>query len=319
MTSMNRCALLAAALALASCNRNYYNECPVVEETFVHRYGMEVPECQWNASGAHGQVISTLKNGVVVTKTYDTGNLHGQTSYTFPHNAAIQKIEDYDRGVLTKETIFYLSGLPQQETLFSEKGKIINTWYEAGSPKSREEYNNDYLVKGEYYSPEHQLETVVENGSGTRTRRDSYGLLVSVDKITNGHLALSSTFHPNGSPKEITPYRNDFIEGERKTFFPAGEPNTIETWVAGNQQGMTISFQNGEKVAEIPYKKGLKNGIERHFRDGDKLVEEITWVDGKKHGPCRTFLGNTINTDWYFQNQPVNKGTFDLMSDPMNR
>lgn len=318
MHALNRIALLTIGLAVASCNSPYENDDLVVDETYMHRYGMEVPEEHWTASGEHGQVISTLKNGVIVSKTYDAGDLHGPASYTFPHSQAIEKEEIYHRGQIEKETRNYYSGIPNQETLYSGGNKFITTWYETGSPKSKEEYHQERLVKGEYYSPEHALESKVENGAGTIMQRDSYGLLLYVDTIANGQLSMRTSYHPNGSPKEITPYVNNLPEGERKTFLPAGEPSSIELWSKGQQNGVAIIFQNGEKAAEVPYKDGLKNGVERRFRDGETLVEEITWVNGQRHGSAKTYIANTINTEWFFKDQGVSKSDFDYMSTPIS-
>ena len=70
-------------------------------------------------------------------------------------------------------------------------------------------------------------------GSGNR---DHYGLLVSSDTIKNGEMVLQSTFYPNGSPKDKIPYRNGLIEGQLMTYYPSGEPNTLEDWLAGMQK-----------------------------------------------------------------------------------
>ena len=319
MPTFRRLSLFIIPLALGSCN-GYQNDGPVVDETYVHRYGMEVPQENWRTtSGESGQVISTLKNGVVVNKTYDSGVLHGPSTYTFPHSDAVQRVEHYNQGNVEKETIHYFSGAPYQEKQYNGDDHIMTNWYETGAPQSREEYQNGRLVKGEYYNPEHQLESSVENGSGTRTRRDSYGLILSIDTISNGQLSLRTTYHPNGTPKEITPFVNNLPEGEKKTFLPAGEPYTIETWAAGKQQGITVVFLHGEKVAEVPYKDGQKNGVEQRFRDGQIVVEEISWVNGQKHGPTKIYLGSTPTIDWYFKDQKVSQSNYDMMNRPLQR
>lgn len=311
---------IAIASLLTSCNQCYDRVCDdVVDETYVHRYGVAVPQEQWASSGAHGQVITTLKNGVVVSKTYNAGTLDGDTTYTFPHSETIQKVEMYSQGTLLKEVTHYLSGAPYQDITYqSPNKKLIMTWYESGSPQSKEEYQNDtILVNGEYYTPSHQLESRVDNGEGSRTNRDGYGQLISLDSIQNGQMALSTTYHPNGSPKALTPYKNGKIEGERKTYLPAGEPDTNEQWVAGVQHGTSLIYQNGEKYAEVPYVAGKKEGTERRYRDGSTLVEEIPWVDGQKHGVGKTFIGNAVKSNWYFDDKAVSKGDYDLLSNPL--
>jgi antitoxin component YwqK of YwqJK toxin-antitoxin module len=255
-----------------------------------------------------------MKNGIVVNKSYEMGTLHGPVTYSYPHSQAVQKVEYYNQGNIEKETSHYFSGAPFQEVQYTENGKILSKWYETGSPLSREEYQGDYLMRGEYYNPEHQLESSVENGSGTRTRRDSYGLILSYDTIVNGQFTYRTTYHPNGNPKDIMPYVNNMPEGERRTFLPAGEPYTIETWNGGKQHGVTVVFLNGEKVSEVPYNNGVRHGEEKRFRDGETLVEEVNWENGQRHGPSKAYIGNTATTDWYYQNQRVSKSNFDQMS-----
>lgn len=305
-------------LALTSCAGSYYNSNPdVVEETYVHRYGVEVPQERWSESGQNGKVVSTLKTGVVVTRSYNSGILEGDTVYSFPHSSLTQKVETYSQGNLTKEVAYYISGEPAEQITYNGPNSwTLTSWYAGGAPQSKEEYENQRLVHGEYYNISHQIETQVNDGQGTRTRRDGEGQLVSTDSIQNGELVNSTTYYPTGAPKTITPYRNGIVEGTRRTYLQGGEPNTIEQWTAGQQQGITIAFQNGQKFAEIPYVNGQKDGIEKRFRDGITLVEEITWVKDVKHGPATAYIGDVTKVDWYFQNKPVTKGSFDLMSRP---
>lgn len=319
LRTLKRMVLLSISFSVISCSRSYEYCGPIVNETYKHRYGMEVPEEHWVASGEHGQVITTLKNGIVVTKTYNNGILDGLTTYSFPHSQNIEREETYANGTLEKVIKNYVSGHPYQEIVYSNQNRTVTSWYENGSPKSQEEYTQNFLANGEYFSPEHAVESKVENGSGTIIQRDCYGLTLFTDTITNGQLSLRTSYHSNGSLKEITPYINQLVEGERKTFLPAGEPNSIETWVAGQQNGVTVMFQNGEKISEVPYKYGLKHGVEKRYRNGETLVEEATWEEGMKHGPSKCYLAGIVTTDWYFQNKKMEKSKYDFMTSPMPR
>ena len=88
-------------------------------------------------------------------------------------------------------------------------------------------------------------------------------------------MVLSTSYHPNNTPKAVTPYENWDIQGERQTFLPGGEPNTLEQWRQGYQHGPTVVFQNGEKYSELPYVKGKRQGLEKCYRNGDTLIEEF--------------------------------------------
>jgi len=295
--------------------RNDYCKQDVVEERFIHKYGVAVPEEDWDQRGKHGQVLSTLKSGVVVKKNYESGILEGETTYTFPHSDAVEKIETYARGQLVKEVDQYHSGQPKQriEYLPSSSCTITN-WYENGSIKSVEEYSSLLLAEGEYYTSNTQVESRVQQGSGHRVNRDDYGQLLSLDVFKEGSLTQKETYHPNGTPKEIVSFNRGQLHGQRKTFTPSGEPIVVESWQDGAQHGLVTLFENGEKIAEVPYAHGLREGIERRFREGNEVMEEIEWSGDLKHGASQNFVGANTTTDWYFQGKKVSKLNFDQMN-----
>lgn len=305
--------LFVLALNLNSCDTSS-NYGPIVEETYVHRYGVAIPQENWTEQGQSGQVITTLKNGVVVSKSMTQGVLEGDTTYTFPHSEVIQKVETYSQGTIQRTIVHYYSGKPALEIIFIQPNtRQITRWYENGAPQSKEQITNDKLESGEYFTVKNQLEGKVVAGRGTRIQRDHYGQYASEDTIQNGEMVLCTTCHSNGAPKELTPYKNRVIEGELKTFLPAGEPNTIEMWVGGKKEGITTVFQNGEKYAEVPYVSGYKHGVERRYRDGHHVIEELSWVNDQRHGPSYSYIGDVIKTDWHYQDRFVTEKTFELL------
>lgn len=288
----------------------------VVCETYVHRYGVELDPDDWCERGQHGQVISTRCDGVIESKTYDAGVLHGETTYSYPHREIVQKRDVYDQGNLVDQTTYYVSGVPHRQT--SHQGpttKFVVTWYENGAPQAKEEYENELLRQGEYFDQNQQPESTVTDYNGNRTIRDENGQLVSVDEIKDGHMIISRTYHPNGAPASITTHANGVADGERRTYNQGGDPATVETWAKGKQHGNTEVYQNGEKVSDLPYVRGTVNGVERRYGPDQKLVQENTWVQGQLHGPSTTYVnGQKTQTNWYFRGKPVNKATFDVMS-----
>lgn len=295
-------------------NRNSAN---VIDETYVHKYGVAVPSDYWQASGSDGAVVSTMDDGVVVTRRYSRGNLEGDTTYTYPHSSQIQESETYSNGTVVKETEFFFDGTPKIETVYDQYepgSKVISTWYLTGTPRSIERYRQEMLVNGEYFTSTNQRDALVDQSQGTRLTRDDYGQLIATDTIANGQMVQRVLYHPNGSPREIIPYNNNAIEGTKRTFLPAGEPSTVEQWVGGQQEGMTVVFQHGEKFAEVPYYNGDKNGVETRYRDGNTKVQEISWNAGKMHGPTTTYAGDVAKTDWYFKGKQTTKADFDFMS-----
>lgn len=300
---------------LSSCQTR--NDCNEVVCGTVHRYGVPLEPEDWSARGQCGQIVSMRKDGAVVNRNYDNGILHGECTYTFPHRDVVQKREVYDQGNMTQQQIHYASGVPQRQTNYEGPNRqSVMVWYENGAPHARETIENGQLIHAEYYDFDQQLESNVENGYGLKTRRDGQGQLQSIETIQNGQKILDTTYHPNGAPAAVTPYSNGVIEGERRTYLLGGEPATVEKWVGNVQHGTMQEFEHGEKRADIPFVNGRKNGIERRYRDdGQTVVQEVTWVQGQRHGPTYNYIGGTTTTDWYFRNKQVpNKATFDMLS-----
>lgn len=304
------------AILVTACGSRMNNGANIVDQTYVHKYGVAVPSDYWQRSGADGSVVSTMDDGVVVSRSYTSGQLDGDTTYTYPHSSQLQRSETYKNGGIVKETEFYFDGTPKEETVYDpyEGTKVISTWYLTGSPRSIERYNDTILMNGEYFTAANQRDALVDSSQGTRLIRDDYGQLISTDTITDGQMVQRVLYHPNGSPKEIIPYSNNLVDGTKRTFLPAGEPCTVEQWSAGQQEGMCVVYQYGEKYAEVPYSNGEKQGVETRYRDGRAKVQEITWNSGRMHGPTISYAGDVAKTDWYFKGRQTTKADYDYMS-----
>jgi antitoxin component YwqK of YwqJK toxin-antitoxin module len=301
------------AIVVTSCAKNTNRRpCNIVEERFVHKYGMEVEQKDWQARGNNGQVITKLDDGVILTQTFKDGQLDGITTYTHSHSEAIEVAETYVNGQLTNRVTNNDLGRPQEEVDYTPDGfEIVTTWFEGGTPQSREMFKSNQLVEGQYFTSTNQLESRVDNGQGTRLVRNNYGDLVSKDLYESGHVVMKTSYHPNGAPKAMTPYVNNKPNGERKTFLPAGEPDKIEQWVGGKQHGLTLTYKNGEKRAEVPFLKGKKHGVEKRFRNGSTVVQELTWKDGYKHGPVSTYIdGEETKTVWYHKGKSMTESSY---------
>lgn len=308
--------LAVLSIVASACSRSCCYDANVLDETYVHRYGVAVPQEFWASSGEHGSVISTMADGVIVSKSYSSGTLDGDTTYTYPHSSQIQKSETYRYGTLEKETEYFYDGSPKCQIVHQtpENLKSVTCWYLTGNPKSVECFDGCQLTTGEYFTAINQRDTFVENGQGTRLSRDDYGQLISTDKIENGQMTLCQTYHPNGSPREMIPYRNGLVDGVKRTYQPAGEPDTIEQWVNGRQEGMSLVYQHGEKFAEVPYFNGEKHGVECRYRDGTAKVQEISWHSGQMNGPSTTYVGDRANTEWYYKGKPVSKADYEFIT-----
>ncbi len=73
----SKIAVLAVATLLAGCQSAPRPDAPV-DEVYVHRYGVTLPQEDWESRGQCGKVVSTLKDGVVVSRNYEAGVLEGE-------------------------------------------------------------------------------------------------------------------------------------------------------------------------------------------------------------------------------------------------
>lgn len=307
-----------AALAFNSCHRVVQIEMPP-EQTYVHKYGLEVEPDYWCESGQNGCIITKMRDGVTVTQTFANGMLNGDASYTFPHQTQVQRREFYENDNLIKQTIYLPSGVPLESTEYDSPTIWTTTvWYENGHPKAIEKFDRNLLVTGKYYNMQNQKDSWVYNGMGERMSRDSEGHLISLDTFRGGELVEKTFFHPNMCPKEIISFACGKVHGERKTYYPGGDPMAFEVWTEGKKNGTTIIFQNGEKYAEVPFLDGKKNGVERRFRDGSVVTQEITWYEDKMHGPTYTYVGDAIQSDWFYNGRLTSRSNFESYAPKCN-
>lgn len=282
--------------------------------TYIHPYGLPVGCDQWAQSGSNGQRIVSWRDGVTVTQTYADGLLHGESTYTYPHCDQKERVELYCNNDLASQVFFSMEGAPTQSVVYLKPNtKTITIWYDRGNPRSVETYDGERLVNGNYYTLLNQCDSWVYKGDGERIQRNELGHFVSYDTFQNGFMTLRTTYYQNCSPREIACYNKcGQLHGERKTYYEGGEPMAIEQWDHGMQSGITVVFQHGEKVAEVPYVEGRKDGIEKRYIDGSTLVQEATWKDNLLQGPTYTYeCGQVVNTDWFYKGRRTSRANYD--------
>jgi antitoxin component YwqK of YwqJK toxin-antitoxin module len=299
---------------LNGCSCNSCNQRgDVLSQRYVHKYGYVVSQDEWEEQNYPGQVITSLENGVTVTETYESGVLHGPTTHTFPHSQSVETYYLYNWGDQVKEIKYNSLGMPIREKVqISPSRYSVTAWYSSGSPMYTEEYSGEELVEAQYFTVTNDIEARVEQGRGLRLQRDLDGTLISKEVIEGGYVTKKETFYPSGTPESLSFYHRGNLNGEKKTFALGGEPLAVEQWVDGRLHGIASYFKNGTKYLEISYRDGEKNGIERHFIDGEKISQEITWEADMKHGPSIFYFdGKPEEQQWFYGGKPVSKRKFD--------
>jgi antitoxin component YwqK of YwqJK toxin-antitoxin module len=295
-----------SVLALTGCQKNTQEEDPVVTQRYIHKYGYALTQQEWATNRYPGQVVTTLRNGVTITSTYEGGVLHGAVTHTFPNSQTVESYFLYNQGEKVKEIQYDIQAMPIHETVqISPSRYTITQWYVDGTPLSIEEYSIDELIDGQYFSKKNEIESRVEKGCGQRFCRDRTGVLLSKDDFEGGYKIKRETFYSSGTPESITLFKQGLLHGEKKTFSEKGEPLAIEEWIDGKLHGKATYFVNGSVDYEVSYFYGKKHGPEVHYIDGKTIAKEITWEYDRKHGPTTYFIDGIAKTDWFYEGQSV--------------
>jgi len=303
---------MAIALVLAGCGSDN-GRGQVISKRYIHKYGYAVSDSEWATNNYPGQVITTLRNGVTITATYEDGQLHGPTTHTHPHSQTVQYYYLYNNGELKKEVVYDSLGMPVQEKAqLSPQRYCVTTWFGDGTPKSIEDFTGDELLDGQYFSINNELESRVERGIGIRTWRDAHGLLVAKDEIDKGYITKKDEFYTAGSLHRTTHYNMNAKHGERRAFTEGGDPLSVEEWIDDQLHGKATYFTNGKKQIEVYFVHGSRHGVETHFIDGEIVEQEIHWTHDKRHGPTKFYVGDAVaKTEWYYNGQNVAQKRFD--------
>lgn len=293
------------------CHSSRDEDSQVISKRYIHKYGYDVSKKEWESANYPGQVISTMHNGVTLSVSYENGILHGPMTATYPHSQTIESLSIYEKGNLIKKKIYDIRGTPKEETEFLSPSHIkIFRWFFSGTPLSIEEYHNSELLEGEYYNKKNELEARVIKGKGMRITRNQREEIVAKETIENGYPILSETFHSHGIPHTVTPLLGGQIHGEKKVFAPTGEPISVETYEKNVLSGLAYYYQNGCLYLEVNYKEGKKHGLEKHYVDGETIIEKINWYEGKKHGPSTLYFDDMSKVSWYYNNKAVTKDRY---------
>ena len=312
MKRMRRTLPLAALLFLAGCG-NEGSDSQVISKRYIHKYGYAVSQSEWENNAYPGQVVTSLRDGVTITATYENGVLHGPTTHTHPHSQTIKNYYLYKFGELKKELSYDVLGMPVEEKVqLSPHRYCVTKWYGDGTPMSIEDYAEDELLDSKYFTLGNEVESTVERGNGLRTIRDQNGVLIAKDQFESGYLTRKESFHPSGSPESITHFHLNKKTGERLLFAENGNPLAEEEWVEDQLHGKATYYTNGKKQIEVFFINGARNGIETHFIDGEHIEQEIHWIYDRRHGPTKFYVGdNVAKTEWYYDGRHVSKRQFD--------
>jgi antitoxin component YwqK of YwqJK toxin-antitoxin module len=156
-------------------------------------------------------------------------------------------------------------------------GKI--TWLRTLVQKNAESYYQGGLQEGPFTrwhaNGQESCRGIVRGGNSLLTDAwDLDGHPTLVDG--SGWLLL---FYPDGSEKEVIPYEQGILEGQKARWHP-----------------------NGQKKSEIFYIKGAKHGLEKEWHENGNIRWERNWLAGELHG---------VDTWWSSEGQILSRSYFE--------
>ncbi|ATW20194.1 hypothetical protein BKC00_02595 [Chlamydia trachomatis] len=311
------CALALSPLAYGAVQKDPM----LMKETFRNNYGIIVSKQEWNKRGCDGSITRVFKDGTTTLEVYAQGALHGEITRTFPHSTTLAVIETYDQGRLLSKKTFFPNALPAKEEVYHEDGSFsLTRWPDNNNsdtitdPCFVEKTYGGRVLEGHYTSFNGKYSSTILNGEGVRSTFSSDSILLTEESFNDGVMVKKTTFYSTREPETVTHYVNGYPHGVRFTYLPGGIPNTIEEWRYGHQDGLTILFKNGCKIAEVPFVRGAKNGIELRYNEQENIAEEISWQHNILHGVRKIHAAGVCKSEWYYKGKPVSQIKFERLS-----
>ncbi|MFA5162601.1 MAG: hypothetical protein WC421_10185 [Elusimicrobiales bacterium] len=153
----------------------------------------------------------------------------------------------------------------------------------------------DGLVREYYRSGKLKLEENYRDGAlnGIRKKYDELGRLWAEETFSGGRLNGIVRIHNYFKDKvfeEEAVFKNDKLDGERKTHYPNGRPSLEEHYSVGKLEGLRKSFyENGVPSAEENYTGDRLNGLRRRYYDTGRIWDEENYADGVLEGERKDY------------------------------
>ncbi len=315
MSQFMKSTFALSMLFFSSCSlQNQKDE--VVRTQYYHVYGPEINHKTWDDQGMTGNMVQYYKSGIRVRKSYENGVLHGSSTWTYPNSSIVHRYEEYDQGVLTSFGVNYENGTSElQEEIGPNKIRYVRAWYEDGSPKFIEEWDPEHktLIYAHYFNEDGELESEIQNGNGIRIERARNRMLLSREQYLEGKVILKEEFFPNGSIKSTTSIKDEKKNGIVYTYAETGQPISLEQWTNDTIDGMQTYFDHGLKSSQVPYKNGIREGVETRYKPGtDQIVATITWYNNMRHGPSTFIFPDQEITEWYWKDGKVTEEMYKI-------
>ncbi|MDD4004991.1 MAG: hypothetical protein PHW69_07285 [Elusimicrobiaceae bacterium] len=156
---------------------------------------------------------------------------------------------------------------------------IVNEFYPSGKPKVSESYRNGTL-------------------NGPRIKYDELGRVWAeetyLDGTLNGLVKIHNYFKDKVFEEEAS-FKNNKLDGMRKSYYPNGHISVAETYKDGLLDGIRKSYyENSRLNTEEMYEHDRLNGPRKRYYDNGQLWNEELYENGQLNGR---------RTDYYISGQ----------------
>lgn len=136
------------------------------------------------------------------------------------------------------------------------------------------------------------FELVQIKGSDTQkaVKKDGGGTVVEEGYVLNGNKhGLWMTYHPDGRIATINHYVDGNLNGVSLTLDNRGQITDKAFFTDNQYDGQKAKYRFGRPQEIVPYKNGVIDGRVVKYYTNTKVMEEIDYANGKQHGYYRHY------------------------------
>lgn len=234
---------------------------------------------------------------------------------------------------------FYLFLLLCTWSLTLSAQEVRKETYEDGSTKAEGAYNSSKIKTGQwkYYYTNGKLEAEgyykgkVDKARPVVIRKNRNSAIDDDGLVREGKWTF---YYTNGQPKASVTYKDGCPNGQLIKWYKTGEKMEESTyegcqdvkdrklwakegWLKqetineGNERSIQIEwYQNGQKKAAIPYKKGKQYGHVKRWYDTGQKEEDVMMKNTRVHGSYRSWYSNGNKQRQFFSISNVMSGEY---------
>jgi antitoxin component YwqK of YwqJK toxin-antitoxin module len=307
--------------SIPTASGNYKNGKMDGEWKFYYRNGTFASAITFNDGERNGPATGYYDNGQKATeRSYKDNHHYGKYIIWDKHGVKAEEFNYGDNGKMhgiQKE--WYRNGVPKSEFYMVHNivDSIYKSYHPNGKPSEELIYKQGVVwnVKLLNDSSGNPLDPgTLKNGTGVYKSYNSEGDLEQEVTYKNGKKHGPASLYLGGKVSKTGNYQNDVREGIWKQYNIQGKITKINNWKEGKLSGYETEYwpgtnskkaeggyvdderegawtawdEDGNRVYEVIYAKGMLHGSAKFYYDG-KLIKEGEYADNEKTGSWKYY------------------------------